>query len=183
MKDTKNQILEFWFVESKPQQWFQKNEAFDDTIRTRFAADYDLGAAGIFDSWKDEPEGCLALCILLDQFPRNMFRGRPQSFATDAHALDVARHAIAKRFDAITPLERRRFLYLPFEHSENLEDQDHCVELFKTIRDEDPLGYDYALRHQKVIAQFGRFPHRNAILGRKSTPAEQAYLAQPESGF
>ncbi len=183
MRDSRAAILRFWFEETAPAQWFQKNDAFDDQIRTRFVGDYDLASAGIYDGWMDTGEGALALIIVLDQFPRNMFRGSPQAFATDAKALQVARHALDRRFDMLMPPVKRRFLYLPFEHAETLEDQDRSVALFAAMKKDDPLGHDYALRHRDVIARFGRFPHRNALLGRTSTPEEVAYLAEPGSGF
>lgn len=183
MRDIKTEILYFWFEETQPQQWFQKNEDFDNLIRERFHSTYRLAVDGLCDLWRDDAQGCLALCIVLDQFPRNMFRGQPEAFAADPKALLVAKHAIARGFDQTLPATQRRFLYLPFEHSENLEDQKRCVELFHTLQAEDPLGYDYALRHQDVITRFGRFPHRNAVLGRKNTPQEDEYLAQPGAGF
>lgn len=177
MKDSKNDILAFWFEEVKPQQWFQSNPAFDATIRERFMADFSLARTGIFDAWRDAgADGCLALCVLLDQFPRNMFRGTADMFVTDAMALDVARHAVTERFDILLPPIKRRFLYLPFEHSEVLADQDRSVALFDAIKKDDPLGYDYAVKHRDVIVKYGRFPHRNALLGRVSTPDEIAYL-------
>lgn len=183
MKDTKYDILHFWFVETTPAQWFQKNPSFDDLIRTRFEGDFDLAREGIFDGWMNDAEGCLALCILLDQFSRNMYRDLPLAFAADPKALLVAKQAVEKRFDQITPAARRRFLYLPFEHSELMEDQDRSVALFATIKKDDPMGYEYAVKHRDVIARFGRFPHRNAILGRENTPAEVSYLAEPGAGF
>ncbi len=183
MKDTKADILSFWFEETAPAQWFQKSDDFDDLTRTRFEGDYDLAVKGIFDSWQESADGALALCILLDQFPRNMFRGSPQSFATDAKALGIAKYAIGKSLDALLPVIQRRFLYLPFEHSESMADQDTSVALFAKIKDQDPMGYDYAVRHQEVIRRFGRFPHRNAVLERASTEDERLYLETPGSGF
>lgn len=183
MRDIKHEILHFWFEETQAQQWFQKNDDFDNLIRERFLGTYRLAADGVCDLWRDEAEGCLALCIVLDQFPRNMFRGTPESFATDAKALQVARHSIARGFDQTFVPVRRRFLYLPFEHSENLADQDRSVALFQSMKEQDLLGYDYALRHQAVIERFGRFPHRNAILGRQNTAEEDEYLAQAGAGF
>lgn len=177
MKDSKTDILRFWFEEVRPQQWFQSNPDFDAEIRKRFMADFTLARTGIFDGWRDEgADGCLALCVLLDQFPRNMFRGAADAFATDGMALEVARHALAKGFDVVLPPLKRRFLYLPFEHSELLADQDRSVALFEGMKKEDPLAYDYAVRHRDVIVKYGRFPHRNAALGRASTPEELAYL-------
>lgn len=183
MRDSKAEILHFWFEETEPQLWFQKNETFDARVRDRFLTIYRLACDGLCDGWKQDAEGCLALCILLDQFPRNMFRDRPEAFATDGKALLVAKHAVAKGFDQMLPVIRRRFLYLPYEHSEDLQDQKKCLELFARIKKEDPVGYEYALRHLQVIEQFGRFPHRNAILGRDNTPEEDAYMARPDAGF
>jgi len=183
MKDPQKDILAFWFEKTQPAQWFQVNPEFDAEIAVRYADAYDKGARGIYDDWKTDSDGCLALCILLDQFPRNMFRGTPKAFATDAKALVVAKFALAKGFDQVLSPIKRRFLYLPFEHSENLNDQRKCVELFEKMIKDDPLGYDYAQRHLKVIEKFGRFPHRNKILGRMNTPDEEEYLSQPNAGF
>ena len=183
MKDARQDILKFWFEETQPPQWFQVSPEFDDAIRVRFIDAYEKAFMGIFDDWKKNEDGCLALCLLLDQFPRNMFRGKPKSFASDGKALVVSKFAIAKGFDQVLSPIKRRFLYLPFEHSENLNDQRRCVELFEKMKKDDPLGYDYALRHLKVIETYGRFPHRNVILGRMNTPEEEEYLAAPGSGF
>ena len=183
MKDAQKDVLGFWFEETQPAQWFQVNPEFDAAITARYADAYDKAARGIFDDWKNSADGCLALVILLDQFPRNMFRGTPQAFATDGKALVIAKFALAKGFDQVLAPAKRRFLYLPFEHSENLTDQRKCVELFERMKKDDPLGYDYALRHLKVIERFGRFPHRNKILSRMSTPEEEEYLAEPGAGF
>lgn len=183
MRDIKQEILHFWFEETQPAQWFQKNDAFDELIRDRFLGTYRLAADGVCDLWRDDADGCVALCIVLDQFPRNIFRGQPESFATDAKALLVSKHAIARGFDQTLPPVQRRFLYLPFEHSEEMPDQQRSVALFQSMQGDDPLGYDYALRHLEVIERFGRFPHRNAILGRKNTSEEDEYLAQAGAGF
>lgn len=183
MRDSKHEILHFWFEETQPAQWFQKNDDFDQMVVSRFMGIYRLAADGLCDLWRDDAEGALALCIVLDQFPRNMFRGQPQAFATDAAACKVARQAIAWGYDQVTPPVRRRFFYLPFEHSESLEDQTRSLELFRSMQADDPMGFDYAARHYDVIARFGRFPHRNAILARKNTSQEEEYLAQHEAGF
>src|SRR5690606_35231277 len=122
-------------------------------------------------------------CVVLDQFPRNMFRGSAKSFATDGKALLIAKQTVSKGFDLLVPPEKRRFIYLPYEHSEAMNDQKKSVELFARLKAEDPIGYEYALRHHEVIEKFGRFPHRNAVLGRESTPEEEEYLAQPGAGF
>lgn len=183
MTDARHDILKFWFEETKPQQWFQADPDFDALIHTRFADIYEMAARGVLDDWKNDADGCLALCIVVDQFPRNMFRGTAKAFATDAHAIAISRYAVSKGFDQRIEPARRRFLYLPFEHAENLNDQRTSVALFETIKKDDPQGYDYAQRHLDVIEQFGRFPHRNAILGRTNTPEEVVYLAKPGSGF
>ncbi len=186
------EILDFWFCQpdkpeyGKPRQiWFNKNPRFDEEIHNRFFLDYQKAVTGHFNEWKNEPESCLALILLLDQFPRNMFRGTPDAFATDWEALSVAQQAIANGFDREMLTVQRWFIYLPFEHSENLEHQNLAVQLFQQLQD-DPgsaSAINYAVRHRYVIQRFGRFPHRNAILGRVSTPEEQEFLAQPGSLF
>ena len=183
MKDIQKDVLDFWFVETQPKQWFQVSEEFDETIRERFSEPYEMAANGQFDDWQNDADGALALCILLDQMPRNMFRDTPKAFDTDKKALVVAKYAISKGLDQVLSPIKRRFLYLPFEHSENLNDQRRCLELFEKIKADDPLGYEYAQRHIEVIEKYGRFPHRNKILGRENTPEEEEYLAQPGSGF
>jgi uncharacterized protein (DUF924 family) len=183
MKDLQKDILDFWFVETQPQQWFQINEDFDKKVRERFETVYEDAVGGQFLDWQKDADGALALCILLDQMPRNMFRGTPKAFATDNKALVVAKYAVSKGLDTVLSPHKRRFVYLPFEHSENINDQRRSVELFEKMKDDDPLGYDYALRHLKVIEQYGRFPHRNKILGRDNTPEEEDYLARPDAGF
>jgi uncharacterized protein (DUF924 family) len=188
-------ILYYWFgppgaedsrYEVRRKLWFGKSEATDQEIRDRFLPAYQQAAAGDLDSWQDSPQTCLALIVLLDQFPRNLFRGTPQAFATDSRALTVAKGAIARQFDhQLLPLQRL-FVYLPLEHSENLADQHQCVTLMQQAADISPEladAHDYAIRHLRVIDQFGRFPHRNAILGRKSTPEEVEFLKQPGSSF
>ncbi|MFP4313567.1 MAG: DUF924 family protein [Alphaproteobacteria bacterium] len=176
MKDSKQSIISFWFEETKPQQWFQINPEFDQIIRDRFFNTYELAASGACEDWKKDAEGCLALCILLDQFPRNLFRGEKQAFETDKQALLIAKHAIHRGFDQILIPMKRRFLYMPFMHSENLNDQKRSVELFETMQVEDPMGYEHALRHYREIERFGRFPYRNKALERSNTPEEDEYL-------
>jgi uncharacterized protein (DUF924 family) len=183
MKNVQQDVLTFWFEDTQPAQWFQVNADFDALIKERFADAYEKAAAGIFDDWKGDADGCLALCILLDQFPRNMFRGTALAFATDSRALVIAKYALSKGFDQVLSPVKRRFIYLPFEHSENYNDQRKCVELFEKMKKDDPLGYDYAMRHLKVVEKFGRFPHRNKILGRMNTPEEEEYLSKPGAGF
>ena len=186
------EILEFWF--GKPDDldygksrkvWFIKNPEFDREVRSRFLPVYQQAVAGELDDWKASPQGCLALIILLDQFPRNMFRGQPQAFATDPQALAYAKHAVTNSFDReLLPIQRQ-FIYLPFEHSENPIDQHQCIKLFSTLQEypECVSGVDYAHRHFQVIERFGRFPHRNEILGRETTPEEAEFLQQPGSSF
>ncbi|MGJ3245231.1 MAG: DUF924 family protein [Elainellaceae cyanobacterium] len=188
-------VLEFWFgdpsskdaeYEQRRKLWFRKQETVDQEIRERFESTYERAASGQLDSWHNSPEGCLALVIVLDQFPRNMFRNDPNAFATDAKALAVSQWAIAQRFDqALDPIQRL-FLYLPFEHSEQLTHQNQSVEHFaRLVNDAPELSdtYSYAIRHRQVIERFGRFPHRNSILGRNSTPEEREFLKQPGSSF
>jgi len=183
MKDIQEQILTFWFEETTPAQWFQVNTDFDASVKEKFEEPYEMAVKGHFDEWQNSADGALALIILLDQMPRNMFRGTPKAFASDKKALIIAKLAISKGLDQVLPVQKRRFVYLPYEHSENLGDQAKCVKLFEKIKDEDKLGHDYALRHLKVIEEYGRFPHRNEILGRENTPEEQEYLARPDAGF
>ena len=183
MRDVKAEVLNFWFIEIKPQQWFQKNEGFDRLVKERFSDAYDLAVQGIFDDWRETPEGALALVILLDQFPRNMFRNTPRSFATDTVALEVAKTAIEKSYDQVLTTQQKSFLYLPFEHSEKLEDQEMSLSLFEGIKNENPVAYDYAVQHYDIIKEFNRFPHRNKILSRPNTEQEERFLAQPGSGF
>lgn len=183
MKDVQEDILNFWFKETKASQWFQVNPEFDAAIKERFEGAYEMALAGQFDDWKNSADGALAFCILMDQMPRNMYRGTPKAFASDKRALIVAKYAVSKGLDQVHSLEKRRFIYMPYEHSEVLSDQVRCLELFEKIKDEDKLGYEYALRHLKVIEEYGRFPHRNRILGRDNTPEEEEYLAQPGAGF
>ena len=183
MRDLQKEILGFWFEQTKPNQWFQVNEDFDELVRKQFEGAYDLGRQGILDGWRETPEGCLAYIILFDQFPRNMFRGTAKAFATDAKALACAEHALKKHFDKGLPVIQRRFVYLPFEHSEDMADQNKAVDLFKSIKDDDPLGYDYAIKHKEVIEKFGRFPGRNKALGRENTKEEEFFLADPNNLF
>ena len=178
------EILRFWFwatdtTKRDTRAWFVPDAAFDQACTAGFLADHERAAAGALDDWQREPRGTLALILLLDQFPRNMFRGTARAFATDPKALTVAKHAVARRFDsALTPSERV-FVYLPFEHSENLGDQDEAVRLFGGLTDQDSslsAYLKYAEEHRETIRRFGRFPHRNAILGRTSTPEEAEFL-------
>jgi uncharacterized protein (DUF924 family) len=186
-------ILAFWFGRpgepgyGQPRaEWFRKDAGFDAEIRRRFLPSVEAALAGQLAHWAATPDGLLALLLLLDQFPRNLFRGAVQAFAGDAPARQLAAAAIDRGWDAPLAAVEKLFVYLPFEHSEALADQERSVALFSALADGHPgcEGFlDYAHRHHEVIARFGRFPHRNAALGRPSTPEETSYLAQPGSGF
>lgn len=184
-------VLEFWFSERVRPLWFEKNQAFDDELRSRFGANVSAASVGDLDFWVRAADSSLALVLLLDQVPRNIHRGTPRAFASDARARTIAGTAVDRGFDRHTRPDRRFFFYLPFEHSEEAADQTRSVTLFRRWADEHDRAereraYEivkYALRHQEVISRFGRFPHRNAILGRESTPEELAFLAEPDSSF
>ncbi len=189
---TPREILDFWFGREGDEgygefreAWFTKDPEFDREVWDRFEGAYEEAAAGRLDHWKDEAQSCLALIILLDQFTRNMFRGDPKTYATDDKAREAARHAVEHAYDRELPPYGRLFVYLPFEHSEDLEDQRFSVELFRGLAtemgSEDLLGY--AVRHLEIIERFGRFPHRNEILGRATTPEEAEFLRGPDSSF
>ena len=165
-------VLAFWRA-AGPDKWFKKDEAFDAEIRRRFLATYEAAAAGAL-GWDETPEGALALLIVLDQFPRNMFRGSARAFAADPLARKIAAQAIERGFDRQVAVPERGFFYLPFEHSETLADQERCVALNRASGDADALKW--AELHADIIRRFGRFPHRNAVLGRVTTPEEQAFL-------
>lgn len=182
----------FWFGEAddpaygqaRP-QWFKKDPAFDAEIEKRFLKVIDTAAEGHLDMMAESPEGAVALVLVLDQFPRNVFRGDARAFAHDQKALAVAKRAVARGFDAEVLPMMRPFLYLPFEHSERLEDQERAVALFEGLAEEagDTAGLDWAHKHLAIIKRFGRFPHRNAVLGRPSTAEEEQFLTQPDSSF
>ena len=175
------EVCAFWFEQLEPEAWFKKDDAVDREIAERFGATHLKLAATVPPEWRASADAVLALIIVLDQFPRNIYRGTPLAFATDGLALREARLAVDQGLDQQVDERRRPFIYLPFEHSERMEDQDRSVALFTALGNEQTL--DYAHRHCEVIAQFGRFPHRNAILGRDSTPEELTYLAEPGAGF
>ncbi|MGK7932856.1 MAG: DUF924 family protein [Microcystaceae cyanobacterium] len=185
-------ILDFWFTPThsdgfgKPQDyWFKKDPQFDQKVRSHFLSVYQTAADHQLDYWQETPESCLALIILLDQFPRNMFRDQAKAFATDFKALALAKIAITQSFDQQLLPVQRWFIYLPFEHSENLADQQTAVDLFLTLKNypDSQSTIEYADRHYQVIKTFGRFPHRNKILGRKNTPEEDIFLSQAGSSF
>jgi len=194
------EVLTFWFGDDvsedgcapeKTAMWFTKSERTDELIRQRFEAAVRAAAAGEYSGWAETAEGTLAAIILLDQFSRNIYRGRAESFANDARALDLCLRGLSRQMDrALLPVQRV-FLYLPLEHAEDLTCQDRSVALFTKLRIEAPPGFrqmadsylDYAERHRTVIRRFGRYPHRNQILGRLSTPEESEWLKQPGSSF
>jgi uncharacterized protein (DUF924 family) len=183
-------VLGFWFGAGAARgkarsQWFRKDAAFDAEIGSRFLALHASAALGEREAWRAAPESMLALVIVLDQFSRNLYRGDARAFAQDAHALDCAREALARGDDAgLAPVERQ-FLYMPFEHSEDLREQDRCVDLMRALEAfPEARGLArYAERHREIIRRFGRFPHRNAALGRASTADEIEFLKEPGSGF
>ena len=181
-------ILNFWFASPDPgavtelrPQWFTKDPAFDRTISDEFGVEIEMALAGGLGPWQTDAAGILALVLLLDQFPRNVFRGSARAFAGDERALALAKQAVAGGLDGPMGPRQRLFLYLPFEHSEKLADQDRAVALIAAIGE--PEQTDYAHRHCAVIARFGRFPHRNAALGRQSTIEELQFLEQSGSSF
>ena len=174
-----SEVVRFWF-EEHARDWFVKDSAFDRAIRDRFLAWHEAAAAGQLAHWADEARSCLALVIVLDQFPRNMFRGEARAFATDALARAAARAILRRGWDKQMSQAEQLFAYLPFEHSESLDDQILACELMK---DFDAEQLRYAVRHREIIERFGRFPHRNGLLGRESTAAEIEFLKQPGSGF
>ena len=175
-------VLTFWFAEGRKEQWFNGGADFDRLVDETLGPLHRQAAAGTLDDWPATPRGALALVLLLDQVPRNIYRQTPQAYATDAQARRVARETVDAELDRALRQVERVFLYLPFEHSEELADQELGCRLMSQL-DENPDWLDFAERHRELIARFGRFPHRNAILGRQSTPEEDAYLAQPGAGF
>lgn len=186
---TADDVLDFWFQRDKPLAyrncWFEKSAAFDAEIAHRFGAAVESALAEGHADWAAAPEGALALVLLLDQFPRNLFRNQAKAFAGDARARIVARQAVDRGFDIALPPVMRLFFYLPFEHSEALPDQDLAHLLFSALDKQLP-GHDlagWADKHRAIIARFGRFPHRNAALGRQSSPEEIDFLRQPGSSF
>ncbi|TNE41059.1 MAG: DUF924 domain-containing protein [Alphaproteobacteria bacterium] len=172
-------VLAFWFVEATSDDWFSKNDAFDATIKERFSATIDaltdeLETKGLL-SWERSPRGALAGVITLDQFPRNIYRGSGEMFRRDPLALGLTKRALSEGFDDALEGDMRQFLYMPLMHSENLEDQELCVRLFETKLD-DANSLKFAVDHRDIIRDFGLFPHRNEILGRETTPEQQAFL-------
>ncbi|WP_201859941.1 DUF924 family protein [Microvirga soli] len=174
---TPDEVISFW-REAGPEKWFSKDEAFDQACRDRFMPTYEAAARGDLNEWELTPDGALAVILLLDQFPRNMFRGQRETYKTDPVALMAADRAIERGFDHKVDPPFRRFFYLPFMHSESLADQERSVALNEALGGEDSVKY--AHHHHDIVARFGRFPHRNAILGRETTPEEEAFLKESD---
>ncbi len=166
-------VLAFW-RKAGPDKWFEKSDDFDRAIRENFSSTYEAAARGELSDWENTPDGALALVIVLDQFPRNMFRNDARAFATDPAALALAGRALESGFDRLIERDLVAFLYMPFMHSENIADQRRCVDLFAAHGE--PNNLKYAQIHEEIIARFGRFPHRNKVLGRTTTPEEATFL-------
>lgn len=183
MRMTPADLLDFWFAPTSSRHWFDSAPGFDALVHQRLGASYDDAIAGRLAPWREQPDGALALCILFDQVPRNIHRGTAKAFASDPQARSVAKHILASGFDLAYPTDdHRMFAYLPFEHSEEMDDQTLCVSLFSE-RTADARTTGYARRHLEIIRRFGRFPHRNEALGRISTEEELDFLKEPGSGF
>ena len=187
-----DEVLAFWFGrEDEPgygefrEAWFRKDPEFDQQVQERFGPLYERAAAGELDGWREEARSCLALVICLDQFPRNMFRGDGRTHATDDKALETARYALERALDRELPPFQRVFVYMPFMHSESVEDQRRSVELFGRLAEKPgaPDLTSYAVGRMEIVERFGRFPHRNVIMGRETTPEEAEFLQGPDSSF
>ena len=181
-------VLDFWFgapgslhYGKSRAEWFKKSDDFDALMRGRFLPLHEQAAAGKLAQWRESPLTLLALIVVLDQFPRNLYRESPKAFATDAMALDAARRMTALAWDQRLNMVERQFVYLPFEHAEDIEMQRESMRLFESLGSDDLL--EWARKHAVIIERFGRFPHRNAVLGRVSTPEEIEFLRQPDSRF
>lgn len=195
-----DEVLEFWLgtirddgsvAEDVPPRWWKKDPDFDAEIEDRFGPAIRAAEAGELDAWTESPRGLLAVIVLLDQFTRNTRRGRADMYAADDRAQALVRKALARGDESSLRGYERYFLYMPLMHSESLADQNQCVELFRTLaEDGEPgvqesarSGVDYAIKHRDIVARFGRFPHRNEILGRESSDEEREFLTQPGSSF
>jgi uncharacterized protein (DUF924 family) len=174
-------ILHFWFTELTPKHHFAKDAALDETIRTRFGTTLESAARCELFAWRATPEGRLAEILVLDQFSRNVYRDTPRAFAQDALALALAQELVASGQDRSLPLAQRSFAYMPYMHSESALVHAQAVELFSQPGMEDTLRFE--LRHKEIIDRFGRYPHRNALLGRESSPEELTFLSEPGLGF
>ena len=178
-RDVIAEILEFWFAPGMAAKWFVANPDLDREVAERLGALHEKAAAGDFDDWRDSAQGCLALLVLLDQTPRNIFRNHPRTYATDEMARAVTQHALERGYDKELTHDQRGILYLPLLHSESLADKERAVELTRPLT-ENPDFHYWANHHRDVVARFGRFPHRNEILGRETTPEEAAFLAESD---
>jgi uncharacterized protein (DUF924 family) len=176
-------VLQFWFRETPRENWFRADPAFDAAIRARFLDTWYAAKDGKLDRWAETKEGALARIVILDQFSRNMFRGKGMAFSTDAMARAMAKQSLVCGFDRNATDDEKNFFYLPLMHSEDRADQEQCVRLIREHLGEAHTAYGYALRHRDVIERFGRFPGRNAALGRTSTREEKDFLAQQPGGF
>ncbi len=179
MIETASDVIKFWFSEKIKPRWFDSTPAFDQLLRDRYLETYNAAVNGELNEWFATPEGSLALVIIFDQFPLNMFRSKAQGFMTEADARRVANDAIEKQFDEMLSDEQKAFLYMPFMHSETLADQDKSIALYEKAGLNDNLKF--SRHHRDIVIRFGRFPHRNEILGRSSTTAEINYLDSPEA--
>ena len=178
MDQLAQEVLDFW-MKAGPKKWFAKDDAFDEAIRTQFSKAHRDASRAAFAHWEGEPMGALALLLLLDQFPRNLFRETAHAFATDELALNIAKRALRNGYDGNCPEDMKQFFYMPLMHSEGLADQEYCLTLCLQSGKKDNV--DYARIHRDIIARFGRFPHRNNVFGRETTAEEQAFL--DEGGF
>lgn len=176
-----NDVLNFWFYELSASDWFSKSQALDSTIRERFSQLHEAAAQGELYRWRDSIEGRLAEILVLDQFSRNLFRDDPRAFACDGMALVLAQEAVAAKLDQQLTVQQRAFLYMPYMHSESLHIHEQAVQLFSQKGLAESL--DFEIQHKAIIERFGRYPHRNKVLGRKSTKAEREFLTQPGSSF
>ena len=176
-------VLDFWFAKGREAQWFKKSDGFDREVASALTPYFERAVEGAYDTWLDDPWGALALVILLDQVPRNIFRDSQRCYAHDDKSRAVTFAALERGYNA-PPLSQQQqiFLFLPLEHSENLNDQELCCELVAGL-DEDPTWLEWSQMHRDVIARFGRFPHRNSLLGRENTAEEIAFLKGPNSSF
>ena len=175
-----NEVLKFWFEETNPELWFKKDNDFDERIKNRFSLTIEEGSRGELFSWRETAQGRLAEIIVLDQFPRNIYRQNPKAWATDGIALTLAQELVSLKLDTQLTISQRAFAYLPYMHSESLLVHKEAVKLFKTPGLED--NYKYEIMHLEIIEKFGRYPHRNKILGRESTPEEIEFL-KTHQGF
>lgn len=181
MKYKYEKIIDFWFNELKPKQWFDSSEELDSEIYERFGEIHDAAVKGELESWRATPEGSLAEIIVLDQFSRNIYRNQAAAFENDLAALILAQEAIRKGFHNEVKTVKRKFIYMPFMHSESLLIHKKAMRLFNEAGME--VNFDYEIKHKEIIERFGRYPHRNEALGRKSTPEEIKFLSQPGSSF